>query len=322
MDKDPNLVANNAPAPEQKVVDAAVPAAEQKTKPFVSAGSRIHNWSTYLGIDWLFNACVGVSFAYWGTFTESGQKYWSKPIGNFFETVLKPVIKDAKQLKSSAGYGSMFMSIIAGGMFTIPPLLILENNKVKKSIVQSYDRMIYGKEKVDSDPKFKESYDAIEQAPKKDFWTGLTSRFAALSPLLAIVLIPATKRFSNKIWFDHVEHGSEAVAKTMGFSAEKSFKTLAPEEAKQRWKFIHESVAMDFGLGVPYAILHEFFYNAFANGKDKKDKSTNAKEQVPVTVEAAPSAPADAAPKQQASYADRESARRSEAEVSPSIATV
>ncbi len=309
MDKSQDITDSTTLASEQPANPAVTPA-DSNAKPFKSAGARIHNISTYLGIDWIFNAAVGVSFAYWGKFTHSGQKYWSKPIGNFFETVLKPVIKDTAQLKSSAGYGSMFMSIIAGGMFTIPPLMILENNKVKKTITKTYDQMIYGKDIVESDPKFKESYEAIENAPKKDFWTGLTSRLAALSPLLAIVLIPATKRFSNKVWFDHVEHGSEYVARKVGFSSEKSFKSLPPSEAKERWKFIHESIAMDFGLGIPYAILHDFFYNAFANSKHKKEQQPVLQQQ-PAASETKTSVPEENAAGT-TSHVAREETRRSE----------
>lgn len=235
--------------------------------PFVTAGTRIHKWATYIGVDWVFNAASGVSFAYWGKFTESGQKYWSKPLTSFFEKVLKPFIKDPKKLETSVGRGNMFMSIIAGGMFTIPPLLVLENNSVRKSIAQFYDRMIYGKDKVENDPQFQEAYTEIEQTPKKDFISGMGARFVALSPLLAIVLIPKSNEFSKKIWFNHVERASEGLGHATGFSAKKSFGKLPLKEAKTRWDFIHESMAMDFGLGGPYAALHAIFYDMFSGKK-------------------------------------------------------
>src|SRR6185295_17713940 len=134
---------------------------DEKKRDFISKGERIHKWSTYLGVDWVFNAAVGVSFAYWGKFTESGKKIWSGPLTKGFTAALKPIIKNPESLEKSVGKGNMFMSIIAGGMFTIPPLMILENNKVRKSIIKFYDGIIYGKDKVENDPKFQQAYNEI-----------------------------------------------------------------------------------------------------------------------------------------------------------------
>jgi hypothetical protein len=249
---------------------------ETSKKPFVSKGEQVHKWGSYLGVDWLFNTATGVSFAYWGKYTDLGKKLWSKPVTDAFETALKPLIKHPEQLKKSAGYGTMFMSIIAGGMFTIPPLMVLEDNHNKKKITRFFDNIIYGKKTVDEDPKFAAAYDEIEHAPKKDFTSGLTSRFTALAPMLAMVLIPTTKKISNKLWFNHVEHASEAVAAKAGLTAEKLFAKTTPADAKERWKFVHESVAMDFGLGVPYAVLHSIFYNKFAASKEDKENDAKA----------------------------------------------
>ena len=294
---------NRAPSP---LLDAAINPIfdedhDHSKREFISKGEKIHKWGTYLGVDWLFNAFTGVSFAYWGKFTKTGQKVWSGPIQKGFEKVLKPFIKEEAQLARSAGYGGIFISIIAGGMFTIPPLMILENNKVKKSIVTSLDNKLHGKDVVENDPKFQQAHEEIANAPKKDFTSGLTSRFAALAPLLAIVIIPVTKKFGNKVWFNHVENASEFTAKKLGFSAEKSFKSLPPAEAQARWKFIHESIAMDFGLGVPYAIMHELFYTKFAATKDKaanaiKKIAKNDSEAAPQTE--APSPAANVSPAQ------------------------
>lgn len=309
--------------------DAAVRTADEinsgeKKRNFISKGEHLHKWSSYLAVDWIFNAAVGVTFAYWGKFTEAGRKIWSEPITRGFTKALTPFIKNVEQRQKSAGYGNIFMSIIAGGMFTIPPLMVLENNKIKKSIIKFWDRIIYGKDKVENDPKFQQAYDEIHEAPKKDFVTGVTSRFAALAPLLAIVLIPTTKKISNKIWFDHVEHASEAVATKVGFGAEKSFKNIPLPEAKSRWKFIHESVAMDFGLGVPYAVLHAFFYNMFASSKDKKkqEKQQAAEAQTNNIMAEAPPETKNFISKEdslmpQASHAAREMNRRSDAEITP-----
>ncbi len=233
-----------------------------------TAGERIHFWSTYLGIDWIFNAMAGVSFAYWGKYSKLGQKIWSDPISRGLNRALSP-IKNNELRQKSVEYGNIFFGVIAGGMFTLPPLRVLESKKVKKSIIGFYDRLIYGKEKVESDPKFREAYDAIDNEPKKNFWAGLAARGCALLPLLLIVLIPWTAKVSDKIWFNHVEKLSEKAARLIGRGPEK-FKNISPQEAGERWNFIHRSIATDAGLGIPYALLHSFFYNLFANWMGKK----------------------------------------------------
>lgn len=265
----------DAPSLASSITDNAQEATRTKDT-FASKGASVHKWGTYLGIDWLFNAATGVGFSYAAKYTEVGKKYWSGPITSGFTKILKPFIKHPETLKASAGYGNMFMSIIAGGMFTIPPLMILENNHVKKYITKTADSMIYGKDTLENDPRFAEFYKEIENAPKKDFTSGLTSRFVALSPLLALVIIPPSKRAADKIWFNHVENFSEGVAtKVLRSSPEKLFKSLPAAEAKARWKFIHENVAMDFGLGIPYAVLHELFYRRFADKKAKAEAEKN-----------------------------------------------
>ena len=248
----------------------------RRNRDFVSAGEQIHTWSTYLAVDWIYNTAVGVAFAYWGKYTKSGRKYWSEPVSNFFETVLKPFIKDEAHLKSSVKNGNLFASIIAGGMATIPPLLVLENNSVKRTITQFYDSIIYGKQKTETDPKFKKAYDEIEEQPTKDFLTGMTSRFAALAPLLAIVLIPFTKKISHDFYFSHIANASEKAANAVRVTEKTLFKNITEEELKiagtqERWKYVHDAIAMDFGLGVWYAGLHGFFYNLFANRKEIKE---------------------------------------------------
>lgn len=239
---------------------------------FTTKGQKIHKWGTYLGVDWIFNAITGVSFAYWGKHTEEGQRIWSGPLTAFFTKNLEPLIKDKAQLLKSAENGNTFMSIIAGGMFTIPPLMILENNKVKTSIVQSLDKKMYGHELCEQDERIKAAHDSIGEEPKKDFATGMKARFVSLAPLLAIVLIPATRKITNNAYFQHIERASDWCARQLGFS-EKSFGNLATEEAKKRWDFIHQSVAMDLGLGMPYAMLHQFFYDKFAKQKQMDEEA-------------------------------------------------
>lgn len=292
-----------------------------KERAFVSKGEKLHKWVTYLSVDWVFNAAMGVAFAYGAKFTDFGQKYWSGPITEGFTKLLKPIIKDPKSLEKSVGNGNMFMSIIAGGMLTIPPLMILENPEVKKSIIKKYDEWIYGKETVANDPKFQQAYDEIQEAPKKGFWTGMLSRFAALAPLLATVVFTKPREISTKHYFSHISNASEAAAHGLGFS-EKSFAGLPTAEAKKRWQFIHEGIAMDAGLGLPYAGLHAVFYNMFAGFKGKECKTETAPElaAAPASNEIVPQAAAEPAKPESkkeelaasASHAARELSRRAE----------
>lgn len=282
---------NTLPAPFDEFVDAPAvspqispPPAEQKTaatkddkRGFVSAGEKIHHWTTYLTVDWVYNATVGAIFAYWGKFTPSGKKIWSNNIDWAFTKILQPFLKNPEHLKEGVKQGNTFMSIIAGGMLTIPPLLILEKGSVKKSIAKAIDRVIYGKEKVEHDPKFQQAYEELENAPKKDFWTGMTSRFAALAPLLLSVLIPSSKDWLVKNVFSHVGAASKKVVAGVGLPPEKIFKKFSEAERAERWKYVHDdAVAMDLSFGLPYAVLHSFFYNMFAGDKDKKKKKNGA----------------------------------------------
>lgn len=305
--------------------------ANNKDRTFVTKGEKIHKWATYLSVDWVFNATVGAIFAYWGKFTESGHRMWRDPINKGFETVLKPFFKNPEYLKESVKQGNTFMSIIAGGMFTIPPLLVLENSKVKKSIVKFFDKMIYGKDKVENDPKFQQAYDEIHEAPKKDFWTGMTSRFAALAPLLALVLIPQTKDLLVKYLFTPVGKGSKFALSKVGLPAERLFKKFPEAERAERWKYVHEdAVAMDLSFGLPYAVLHSITYNAFANmkgkKKDKKEESVPdaaPKSEPTINIATVTEAPTDKKFTEQVAPATSHVAdiatRRAEAEAAPNV---
>jgi hypothetical protein len=251
-------------APEEK---AETPKSERK---FVSAGARIHHWATYLSVDWIYNAIAGAGFAYWGKFTESGQKIWSKPVNTLFTKTLKPLFKNEAHLAEAVKQGNTFASIIAGGMLTIPPLLALENKKVRKSIVKFIDRNVYGKDTVENNPKFQESYAAIDEAPKKDFTMGMVSRFAALAPLLALVLIKPTNHWLKENVFSNVGKASKKVVSKLGLPPDRMFKNLSEAEKVEHWNYVHdEAIAMDLSFGLPYALLHSFFYNKFADLEDK-----------------------------------------------------
>ena len=240
--------------------------------PPLTAGGQIHKWGTYLGIDWAWNTMSGVTFSDWAEFNETGQKLWSKPVGEGFDKVLSFAIQDVDKRAASVKNGTMFANIIMGGMMTIPPLLLLENKTVKKSIVQWLDRSIYGNERVENDPQFQQSYAAMENEPKKDFAAGMLARFAALTPLLTLVLWERTREPLEANYFSHLKGGSETLATSVGFTKERLGNHTSPEHLDDRWKNIHKSAAMDFGFGFPYAVMHEFFYNKFANLMHHKEK--------------------------------------------------
>ncbi len=300
---------------EAAVAEARIDSAAQteqmvkQGKPFVSAGQFLHKWTTYLGVDWIFNTMCGVAFAYGAKYTKIGQTFWSKPVQSAGLWLLKPVLKTPSALAYSVDKFETFFSIIAGGMMTIPPLMALEKKENRIAISRRIDEAVYGKEKVASDPKFEQSYQAIAEEPPKQFWAGMFSRFAALSPLLAWVLIPkewATKSpvFKHAIeakgWYfgkigDLVDKGvrklgfSERMLKNgTKWTIDKTAGTLTevPVTALNKFEDVTKnSTPMDSGLGWPYAILHGLFYPVFAAGEaairspDKKAKP----EQQPAT---------------------------------------
>jgi hypothetical protein len=300
MENTAKTLGETTSAPE-KAPQPPAPTADPNKKPFVSAGQHIHKWGTYFSVDWFFNAAVGVAFYYGTKYTHFGQKYWSAPIQGFFKNILKPLIKDEEALGKSAGKGGTFMSIIAGGMFTMPPLMVLEDKKNRISISKWLDETIHGKEAVANDPKFEASYKAIAEEPEKEFWTGMGARFTALAPLLAFVLVPAHQPGEPRKWFHPISDvagkffgtvadGSKWVAKKIGFS-EKSFKPgitiengeFKAVDAKYKWNDTHDAIAMDFGLDLPYAFLHSVLFGAFTLGKTKDKSATTANH--PVTSE-------------------------------------
>jgi hypothetical protein len=262
---------------DEKRTDVIKDAAPQK-RSFVSAGEKIHKWGTYFSVDFLLNATFGVLFWYGTEHTKLGQRLWSNPIKKGFTSLLEGSIKDAKSLEKSVDNGATFMSIIAGGMFTIPPLMALENTKNKKAIIKSLDEKIYGKDKVANDPKFQKAYDELGKEPKKGFWSGLLGRFAALAPLLWSVTNSKARPVTYKYYLDKFAWASEKCAQGLGFGRDLSIKEIAEierfakeakkepvlTEAQKRWKGIHNSIAMDVGFDWPYALMHMVTYTFFA----------------------------------------------------------
>lgn len=301
-------------AEQQPQVEAkAAPEPSPSKKPFVSLGAKVRHWSTYLGVDWIWNAASGVAFSYWGTFTETGKKWFTEPVDKFFREQGSRFIKDPQKLKKSVGRANTFAGIIAGGMlFTIPPLLYLESKKVKKRLTRALDEKIYGKDIVDAVPKFQESYDAIDREPEKGFWTGMGARGLALAPLLALVFNPTSNKWLQQNYFGHISKASKGVSNAVGLNAKRLFRRHDATEAQKRFDYCHdEALAMDIGLGIAYAPLHSFFYNMLASlvGSKKKEPSpadAPRTEDTPVATEHAAST---------TSFAAREAARQNEPEV-------
>lgn len=323
--------------PAQEPQESAFAEEGSKKYRFVTAGERIHKWATYLSVDWVFNATMGALLAYWGKFTDSGQKLWSNPINNVLNFCLKPCFKNPNYFKEAVKQGNTFISIIAGGMLTIPPLLVLENVNVKKSLIKSIDRLIYGKAAVDNDPAFKQAYAEIQEAPKKGFWTGMGSRFAALAPLLALVIITPTKDFLVKRLFGPVGEKTKKIVSGIGLTENRLFGKFGAAGAAERWKYIHEeALAMDLSFGLPYAVLHSITYNLFSKIKFGKHKDKEADKSIqspasspieiadietrPATQFAAKAAkiPSHASP--QETYAQTVAARRNEMQTAPAAA--
>lgn len=187
---------------------------------FISIGEKIHNEITYRGVDWLMNSTFGVAFAYATSRTEWGRRIWNKPLNKFFTAVLEPVVKafngSKTALESSVGYGVMFLSIMFGGTVTIPPLMYLENPKNKVPFIKKLDTWIYGKDKVEHDPKFAHAYQEIKEQPKKDFGTGMKTRFIALAPLLAFTVHEPSHLFVKKHFYDYIAKGTKYIGNKIG----------------------------------------------------------------------------------------------------------
>ena len=73
-----------------EVVENIIIADDQKKpgRTKTTAGEHVHKWGTYLSVDWVLNAAAGVSFSYWGKYSQLGQKFWSGPITSGFKKAL------------------------------------------------------------------------------------------------------------------------------------------------------------------------------------------------------------------------------------------
>lgn len=270
---------------EEKTVDTPEksPTPKDDKKRFVTFGETFQKWSTYLSIDWGLNYMTGVGFAMWGEYTKLGQNTWGWLVNKTANFLSKDVMKlEGEALKLGNKNFIRFASVIAGGMFTIPPLMILESKKVRKSMIQWYDKMYYGKDKVENDPKFAEAYAALDNVPKQGFWTGLISRIGALAPLLAAVWIPPLRKATHsQDYLDWVGKGSKHAYNAAGLTEERLFRKQSPAERAKRWEFLHENSAMDFGLEPMYAVLHMIMYRGLAKMVGgHKEKANERKEHL------------------------------------------
>jgi hypothetical protein len=235
---------------------------------FKSMGTRIHNELTYRGVDWLLNSSVGVAFTYWTARTQNGQKYFGKPVANFVKAGLKPFLKNEAHLNEGAKWGAMFASIMAGGTAIIPPMIYLENKHNKKKIVRALDNMIYGKEEVDSDPRFAQCYEVINNQPPKDFTTGMLARGAALVPLIAITTMPVNKQLIKHM-YDPIGRISKKVVTGVGIKPN-GYMMKVGTDGLTNWDFMHRTVGFDFGQTIFYSAMHEVAYKQLAKLRDNK----------------------------------------------------
>jgi hypothetical protein len=278
-----------APGSEPEPPQSACPDKKDKTqKPFVSAGKRAHNELTYRGVDFLLNSTIGVLFTYWTARTKSGDEYWGKPVTGFFKAALKPVLKSPAALAEGAKWGSMFTSIIVGGTAIIPIMTRLEKKENKKALVRWFDERIYGKEKVDGDPKFAQSYQCIDEEPKKNFTTGMTARLIVLAPMIMATMIPETNKVLVKTLYNPIaKSGKWLCAKariqpqhlmTRGRMEIADGDLKSAQSFVSDWDFIHRTIGFDLGLTFIYSFAHEATYKTLAalGFKQTEDPETPA----------------------------------------------
>jgi len=265
---------------------AAAPtqAKEEPKSVFQSFGMTFHNELTYRVVDLFLNTTAAVCFAVFSKRTKLGIDYFGKPVNNFFGKVTGAFSKNPQTIKIGADWGSLFTSIMVGGTAIIPLMMGLEKHEVKKSIVKWVDNLWYGKEKVENDPKFAETYASIDKEPKKDFWTGMKARFAVLLPMIAWSMTRTLNEPTEKYVYDNVAKGTKYAADAVGIKP-KGF-MLEVQDGKTNWEFLHKTIAFDLTLTAIYSYAHEFFYKRFA--QSKADKHEAQQEQQIVKTVAAP----------------------------------
>ena len=195
------------------------------------------------------------------------------------------MFKSESALDSGAAWGTRFISIMAGGTAIIPIVQQLENKENKKKFIRRVDEAYYGKDVVADDPKFQESYNAIDTEPHKSFAIGMTARLLVLAPLIAMTVTPAINNPIRKYFYQPIGKGSKWIVNKVGMKP--SEQLLDPmkgamevgEDGVRRmqsnWDFIHETIGFDVGLTFLYSFIHEYAYKTLAKlGMKETDNDT------------------------------------------------
>lgn len=267
-----------------------VPSYKTGKSEHLTVGKRAHWFLTYIGGDWLLNSALGVSFAYLTSRTALGKKLYVEPINKGLGFVLSSFIKNEKTLEKVIGGGRDFFSIMFGGTMVNPILTYLEGHKQKKAISKSIDTLVYGKERVENDPDFKQAYDEIDHEPKKDNKSVWIARGFAVAPLWAATFFPKGIEFikSNKIpvlkWVtgDNISNFTKSLSEKIGIKPKKMMETFEKNQTTgqkiSNWQALHDLIGFDYGLTIYYAILHAFAFSAVAKHRhqNREDKKTVA----------------------------------------------
>jgi hypothetical protein len=257
----------------------------------MTAGQRIYKTATYLSVDWVWNAACGVAFSDFMNYNKIG-KEGGKRLSLGWEKGLSTFIKEEAALASSVKNACTFTNIILGGMMTIPPLLILEKPHVKQAAAEWLDRRIYGDDAVEHDPYFHAAYQKMANEPKKDFAVGMVARVAALAPLLGLVITERSKQGLQKHVFEPFTDESKYLANKTVLNKDLVANHMPPDmqsasHAQERWNNLHDSLAMDLSFGLPYAAMHSFWYDRFAEWmapkKEAQEDKASPTESIPTT---------------------------------------
>jgi hypothetical protein len=274
----------------------AIAAADPKLH--TTTGKKIHWGLTYLGGDWLLNSSFGVAFAYVASRTHWGQKHYTKPVNEFLNKIVEPLIENADTRKKVVGGGTSFLNIMFGGTVVNPLLTHLESHKQKKSISKFFDKLIYGKDRVENDPKFQQAYDAIDHEPKKDSKSAWLARFIALAPLIAASSTPKVNEFFKTtklpvlgiISHDSISSFTRKTAEKIGIRPQKMMTETGLNtmtgKVTSNWQALHDLIGFDFGYTVYYALLHSAAFSAvaklFQTNHDKREERKAAQANVPL----------------------------------------
>lgn len=296
---------NPIPEPPGKAADnAASPAKEasledfndKKKNNFKTTGTKLHGWLTYGGVDWVLNSGFGVAFTMWGARTNMGKTFYTQPVQKVFRGIFRPLIKNEETLGKVAAGWNDFLSIMVGGTVVNPIITTMEKHKNKKAIAKAFDTLIHGKEKVENDPKFKKAYDEIDQEPVKNTRDVWIARGLAIAPLWFLAANATTRNFMKSnttlkipftkgkyLNFDTIAAGTKKVAEGMGIRPKGWWtETLLDETTRQpvsHWQALHNFIAFDYGLTIPYAITHAFWYNVLAKFSAKKTGKSDKTEK-------------------------------------------